>query len=344
MRVIEFKCPNCGSGMIFDSKSGTLACPGCGRTDQIETLPEPLEERAAAATERESDYHCTSCGGVIEADEVTTATVCSFCGAAVVLGDRLRGSLKPALVIPFRIGKEEAVAAFKKWCRNGRLTPAGFMTADRIKSISGVYVPFWLYDLDNRIEVQAHATKVRTYTRGDYQITETEHYEVYRKIRLDYERVPIDAAEKMSDKLMDRLEPYPYEQLKDFRSPYLAGFHADKYSYTDEELVPRVKEKIEPYIDSYIQSTVGGYTSVQFTSKQVNTAVQHAHYALLPVWVVQYDYDKLEHTFAMNGQTGKVVGKPPISAMKVAAWFGSIAGVSFLLLKTVSWMMGGGFW
>jgi len=72
--------------------------------------------------------------------------------------------------------------------------------------------------------------------------------------------------------------------------------------------------------------------------------VQHAHYALLPVWMVHYDYGKLEHTFAMNGQTGKVVGKPPISPAKVAAWFGSVAGVSFVLLKMVSWIMGGGFW
>jgi len=241
MPVIEFKCPNCGSGMVFDSKTEMLACPSCGRTDRIETLPEPLENEAKTEPKMEQEYHCTSCGGVIEADEWTTATVCSFCGAAVVLGDRLSGELKPTLVIPFRIGKEEAVAAFKKWCRNGRLTPAGFMTADRIKAIAGIYVPFWLYDLDSRIEVQAHATKVRSYVSGDYQVTETEHYEVYRKIRLDYERVPIDAAEKMSDRLMDLLEPYPYEQLKDFRSPYLAGFHADKYSYSGEELVPRAK-------------------------------------------------------------------------------------------------------
>ena len=29
--------------------------------------------------------------------------------------------------------------------------------------------------------------------------------------------------------------------------------------------------------------------------------------------MVYYDYDQSEHTFAMNGQTGKVVGKPPLS-------------------------------
>lgn len=37
-------------------------------------------------------------------------------------------SLAPAQVIPFSISKEEAIQAFKKWCKNGRLTPNRFMT------------------------------------------------------------------------------------------------------------------------------------------------------------------------------------------------------------------------
>jgi hypothetical protein len=236
------------------------------------------------------------------------------------------------------------MAAFRKWCRNGRLTPNGFMTADRIKGITGMYVPFWLYELNNHIEVNAHGTRVRIYTQGDYQYTETQHFDVYRKIRLNYVNVPIDASEKMNDELMDKLEPFPYDQLKSFKTPYLAGYVAEKYSFDDQGLFPRAKHKISDFIESYIRSTMPGYTSVNYTNKQIDTKFKHADYALLPVWVVHYDYNKLEHTFAMNGQTGKVVGKPPISKAKVAAWFASISGVSFLSLKLISWTMGGGFW
>src|SRR5690606_14163487 len=144
--------------------------------------------------------------------------------------------------------------------------------------------------------------------------------------------VPIDASEKMSDELMDKLEPFPYDQLKSFKTPYLAGYIAEKYSFDDRQLYPRVKDKINPYIDSYIHSAVSGYTTVNFTNKQIDTKLKQADYVLLPVWVVHYDYNKLEHTFAMNGQTGKVVGKPPISMGKVSAWFGGIFGVSLLSL------------
>ncbi|MGE5702498.1 MAG: TFIIB-type zinc ribbon-containing protein, partial [Clostridia bacterium] len=182
MHVIDYKCPNCGSGMVFDSESGMLSCHSCGRTDDITQLPDPLLTRNVFAEDEATEYHCKSCGAVVMTEAETAATVCSFCGSALVLGDRLSGKLAPVQVIPFAISKEEAMQAFRKWCRNGLLTPKGFMTANRIKGITGMYVPFWLYNLDNTVEVQAHGMRVRTYTQGDYLITETQHYDVYRKI------------------------------------------------------------------------------------------------------------------------------------------------------------------
>jgi len=341
MQVLDYKCPNCGGGMVFDSVTGRLSCHSCGRKDDIETIPDPLKTYAFSENEV-NEFQCNSCGAVTITEAETAATVCSFCGAAVVLGDRLAGKLAPALVIPFSISKQQAMEAFRKWCKNGLLTPKGFVTADRIKGITGMYVPFWLYELHNQVEAHGHATKVRVYVKGDYRYTETQHYNVYRRLRLNYTRVPIDASEKMNDALMDKLEPFPYEQLKSFKTPYLAGYVAEKYSYNDKELLPRAKDKIREYIESAISSSVTGYTTVNFIDKQVNNTYTNADYCLLPVWVVHYDYNKLEYTFAMNGQTGKVVGKPPISKAKVMKWFAGIAGVSFLLLKTISWSMGGG--
>ncbi|WP_106769298.1 TFIIB-type zinc ribbon-containing protein [Paenibacillus faecalis] len=343
MPVIEYKCPNCGSGMVFDSETGALSCLSCGRKDNIEQLSDPLTQHVFLEGDQAREYHCNSCGAVIMTEAETSATTCTFCGSAVVLGDRLTGELAPVKIIPFSISKEEAMKAFRKWCRNGLLTPNGFMTADRIKGITGMYVPFWLYDLNNKIEVQGLGTKVKKYTSGEYEYTETQHFDIYRQLRLNFIRLPIDASEKMKDELMDKLEPFPYDQLKDFKTPYLAGYIAEKYSYNDEELFPRAKEKIREYIDSYISSTVSGYTSVNYTNKHIDTTLKKADYTLFPVWIVHYDYDKSEYMFAMNGQTGKVVGKPPISKAKAAMWFAGIFGVSFVSLKLISWMMGGGF-
>lgn len=341
--VIHYKCPNCGDDMAFNSESGKLSCHSCGREDAIETFSEDLMT-ATFSGDEVREYECNNCGGVIITDADTTATTCSFCGAGVVLKDRLSGVLAPAKVIPFSISKEEAVKTFRAWCKNGRFSPQGFMTADRIKGITGMYVPFWLYDLNNKIQVHADCTKVRTYSKGDYIYTETSFFDVYRDLNLDYVKVPVDASEKMDDQLMDKLEPYDYNELKSFKTPYLAGYIAEKYNYDDDELFTRVKEKMSNFIDKYISSTISGYTTVSYRKKQINTKKVQARYVLLPVWLVAYDYENAEHMFAMNGQTGKVVGKPPVSFGKVAMWFTGIAGTTFLTLKLISLLIGGGFW
>lgn len=341
--ILHYKCPGCGNDMSFDPDSGELSCQSCGRQETIEDFPEELVT-AAFSEDETKEYHCENCGAVLLTLAETTATRCSFCGAGVVIADRLSGSLAPAKVIPFTISKEEAVTAFKKWCRKGLLTPKGFMNADRIKSITGMYVPFWLFDLNSKVQVNAVGTKVRTYTSGEYIYTETKYYDAFRDIDLHYVKIPVDASEKMNDELMDKLEPFPYDQLKDFKTPYLAGYIAEKYNYTSDELLPRAKEKISDYIESYIRSTLSGYHSVHYNNKSIDTRNVKNDYVLLPVWMVSYDYNQSEHIFAMNGQTGKVVGKPPISTGKVVTWFSGTAAGTMLVLKGVSFLMGGGFW
>lgn len=366
--VVQYKCPNCGADMEFDSTTGKLKCESCGRTEDIEQMSkgestqdgnvsyEMDEDDAKAAgaafehdyadasdTDEPSnhatftgdevvEYHCKNCGAVLITDAQTTATTCSFCGAGVVIGDRLTGSLAPAKIIPFSINKSQAQEAFKKWCKKGLLTPRDFMNADRIKNITGLYVPFWLYDMNGRGEAEAVCTRVRTYTQGDWIYTETKYYNVYRKVDLNYNKIPCDSSKKMDDTMMDRLEPYQYNNLKNFEMPYLAGYISEKYDFDENEMLPRVKERVNSYVDSYIRSTISGYTTVNFSRKDYNIRKKKADYTLMPVWMVCYDYRKAEHTFAMNGETGKIVGKPPLSAAKIAAWFTGISAGTFVVL------------
>lgn len=340
--VMYYKCPNCGSDMVFDSESGKLSCPSCGRKDNIEDFPQEFINSHLSEDETK-EYHCKNCGATLITDAETTATTCSFCGAGVVIGERLSGKMAPEKVIPFAIDKDQAMESFKSWCKKRRLAPKGFVKGDRIKAITGIYVPFWLYDLNSKVKVNAVCTQVRTYTEGDYIYTETKYYDVYRDINMDYIKVPVDASKKMNDELMDKLEPYNYNNLKDFKTPYLAGYIAEKYNFDDKELLERAKAKIEDYIESYIDSTVSNYSTVDYNNKYIDTRQKNAYYTLLPVWTICYDYNKSEYMFAINGQTGKIVGDPPISYGRVAAWFGGVATSTFIVLKLISFIMGGGF-
>ena len=329
--------------MVFEPATGDLTCPSCKRQENIEQYPENLKTTTFSEGEAK-EYNCNNCGAVLLTTEDTAATHCSFCEAGVVIAERVSGTLAPAMVIPFTITQEQATQAFKKWCKNGLLTKKGFMTKERLKSITGMYVPFWMYDLNSKVEVHAEGTIIRTYSDSKYNYTETQFYDVFREIDLTYLKIPVDASEKMNDKLMDKLEPYVYEELKEFKTPYLAGYIAEKYNYTDEELLPRVKEKVSNYIEAYIASTMSEYHTVINKDKKIDTRNVKSYYVLLPVWMITQDYENAEYTFAMNGQTGKVVGKPPLSKLKITAWFSGITAGTMLVLKTISYAVGGGFW
>ena len=124
--------------------------------------------------------------------------------------------------------------------------------------------------------------------------------------------------------------------------PYLAGYISEKYDFDDEQMLPRIKSRVSDYVDSYIRSTINGYNTVSFIRKDINVRKKRADYTLLPVWMVCYDYRQAEHIFAMNGQTGKIVGKPPLSKGKIAAWFAGISAGSFLIFRVLTMILGGG--
>lgn len=340
--VIQYQCPSCGADLHYDSQSGMLSCDSCGHTMPVSQYQESSAQRIEEFGENEGNqYQCQNCGAILITDLETTATNCSFCGAPMVLGDRLSGELRPAKIIPFSISKEQAQEAFRKWCHKGRLTPKGFMTADRVKNITGMYVPFWIYDLNSRGEIHAECTRRRTYESNEYIYTETRFYDVYRKVDLNYCRVPADASKKMDDSMMDALEPYQYQDMKVFHTPYLAGYVAEKYDENAQELFPRVKQRIEQYASQYMRSTINGYQTTSVRSQRIDVKQESADYTLLPVWMICYSYEQKDYMFAMNGQTGKIVGKPPISKGKAAAWFGGITGALFVILECIFALSGG---
>ena len=165
---------------------------------------------------------------------------------------------------------------------------------------------------------------------------------MYRKVKLNYSNVPTDASEKMNDQLMDRLEPYHNQELTTFEMPYLGGYLGENYNFSSDDLFPRVTDKVGTYVESYLRNTIHGYSSVIENRKDINVFKKNAYYTLLPVWMVCYDYKDSDHIFAMNGQTGKIVGKPPLSNKKIATWFALISGISFILFKIIAIMLGGG--
>ena len=270
-------------------------------------------------------YSCPSCGAELLCDVTTAATSCPYCGNPSVLPGQFTGSLKPDFVLPFKLSKKDAIKALKKHYLKKPLLPSTFSKANHLEEVKGVYVPFWMYDGEASGRAQFHATAVRTYTSGDYEITETSHYDVRRAGSIDFEKVPVDASSKMPDDYMDSIEPYDYAELKPFSTAYLPGFLADKYDVSVEDSRERADKRCTGSLVSALERTVSGYTTCTETSRDIRLKRGKVHYALLPVWILNTKWEGKDFLFAMNGQTGKLVGSLPVSTKRVVGLFAAIA-------------------
>ena len=340
--TVTYTCPSCGSSMEFDPESGKLSCDHCGYETTIEEMTKnPKEEESferSEKAEKEGEtgtfkvYRCPSCGAEMLTDEYTSATVCSFCGTPGMMEDRLTGQLKPSYVLPFKITRENAVERFRSWTRGNILTPKGFSAESTMEKITGIYVPFWLYDYDTNVHLDAHCTKVRVTRRGDTEYTYTDHFNVTRDLNVDYSKIPADASRKMDDKVMDLLEPFDFKELKSFEMPYLSGYLSERYNFDSEELQGRAKNRARNFAISAARNTISGYTMVNVLNQKLHIRELDESYVLLPVWMMNYRYKGTNYQFAINGQTGKQVGTLPISKGRAAALFGAVSGVVFLFM------------
>lgn len=355
MEAYSYLCPNCGAPMEFDGVSQQMACKHCGTFKTVEEMESRYEELAKEfdydnmENQQQEDvvdgefvtgsttgdvkiYRCQGCGAEVLTDEHTAATFCSFCGRPSLMEDRLTGALLPSGVIPFKIQKQQAEEMYRAWAKKGKLTPSLLSSKSVIEKMQGIYVPFWLYDYSAEIDMSAKCTRVRRESRGKYDYTHTDHYVVERELATDFRKIPADASERMPDDIMDKLEPFGYQEITGFEMAYLSGYYAEKYNYDSMQLAPRVEKRVNEYITNAAKDTIRGYSSIDVVKSNVRIKRNAAEYVMMPVWKLNYTFQGKNYSFTMNGQTGRIVADKPVCKKKMAGWFGGLtAGITALL-------------
>ncbi|MBQ7145048.1 MAG: hypothetical protein IJR65_07830 [Oscillospiraceae bacterium] len=361
--IINYKCPACTGPLHYVGSSGKLECDYCGSVydvAEIEALQKPKEEAAQAAFQQQQQqeakeaaeaaafaadgwdasaisanwgadaqgmraYNCPSCGAELICDETTAATSCPYCGNNTIVPGQFSGTLKPDLILPFRLDKQAALDALRNHYRKKPFLPKRFSDQNQIEQIRGIYVPFWLFDGTAEADATFEGTRSHTRRQGKYEVTTTEHYNVHRSGSLAFEKVPVDASSKIPADHMDSIEPFNYDELMPFSTAYMPGFLADKYDISAADCISRADDRCENTVIDALRDTVHGYETVTPMGHEVWLHRGKVHYALLPVWLLNTKYNGKDYLFAMNGQTGRLVGDLPVDKGKFWLTFAAIA-------------------
>ena len=352
-----FKCKICGGQAKWDPEVQKVKCMFCDtefELNEFETTPQTenfevgrdaqelgyVEATDDSSNVRPEDlrvYKCSYCGAEIVTDKTTAATNCVFCNNPVVIEEQLATEFKPKWVIPFKINPRDVEDMYLKYIKKP-FTPDSFLSREHIQKIKGVYVPFWLCDCEMEGTAKYKGANVKSWRQGDYDITETTYFNVLREGKLGFEMIPVDASTKMPDEHMDAIEPFNYKDLKPFSTAYLPGFLANKYDVSQEESMARISERAKNSIRTEMRNTVRGYAMVNTENESYNFNSKSVKYALLPVWMLSTKYKGENFLFAMNGQTGKLIGDLPVDKKKFWGLFAAIAAPLAIMFSTLAYM------
>ena len=277
-------------------------------------------------------YNCTTCGAELICDETTAATSCPYCGNPSVIPGKFAGVDRPDYVIPFKVDKKQAVSSFKEYYKGRLLLPRSFESDNHIEEIKGVYVPFWMFSGEVAGRAQYEAIKEDRRRTGNEEIVRQEHYDVYREGTMSFSKIPVDASTKMPDDLMDSIEPFNYKEMRPFGMEYMPGYLANKYDVSKQECRKRADDRAVGSFRTALRNSVKNYNSVNVRQQSEKITPEKTEYGMLPVWLLSSNWQGKTYLFAMNGQSGKMIGDLPVSKPKLAAWVVGVFAAVFALM------------
>ena len=366
MAVITYKCPNCGGPLTWDADKQAYFCDYCNSKFSQEEIAKIRPESAAVQQEtqaaaepdreiKETDhteeiprgqvtlhYTCPNCGAEIMTDETTAAAFCYYCHNPVVLSDRLSGDKLPELIAPFEISREKAREIFLEWIKRHRYIPKDFYNEKQITLLSGVYFPYWIYDCEVDGSLSGDGKKLRVWTAGGFQFTETSVYDISRSGSMQIENVTRIALKKASRVLCESVMPFRPEKMRPFAPAYLQGYSAEIRDIDKDALSGEMSEEIRRFAGERLQEEAGdGYNSIDVKQLEATVTKESWHYALMPVWTLTYRDPKKDrlYYFSINGQTGKTCGVLPTDTGRLFRLFLLVFIPAFLILLLMMYFL-----
>ncbi len=344
------KCPNCGGVVSYDIKSRSFKCLSCGTVceinppkgsvDEYSINDYRVRERSSAALTGVAYAKCDSCGGEIYFDANETAKRCPMCGSAHIRAEVAQSGIAPEGIVPFRIDSDDAQQRFHKWVNKRWFAPNLLKKAYGEGALEGLFVPFWTYDADAMAEYsgQGGRTRIVRDRKGNTR-TYTDWYPVSGRVYNTFNDVLVCASKKASGTLIESVGPFnTVSDIVPFTPEYLTGYLAERYSIDGISSFAAARASMESTLRSQCHSdiiTKGFNTATvsRFTPKYKDVTYKSV---LLPLYSASYGYQGKTYSYAINGQTGRVTGSYPKSALKIT--LAVIAAI--IVLLGLYWLFG----
>ncbi len=276
-------------------------------------------------------FACQNCGASLAFDGVRTAT-CPYCASPnFVERPAATGQPDPQFVVTFIGDAEVARRALERWLGSRTMFADSRLRRARVEDIRGIYAPSYLYsavaNTDYNAQIGENYTETETYTETDSQgrtqtrtrtVTRTEYRSLAGRHVSYVTDVIVSASAGLTNAELERVEPFDLKQMRRYSPALISGWIAEEFARpateceqaSRREAVDQIGARLRRYMPGDSYSDLAWKTTVSWESMDP---------ILVPVWVfaVRYREDRAPLRVIINGQTGTIHGKVPLSPWKI---------------------------
>lgn len=341
-------CPRCGGKGEWNPRKQLLCCPYCsyefepiysleddayGYPENSTILEHPLLEtleklgkHANNPEQRIRFVRCRNCNAKLERTDNKIQRNCDFCGSPELVEYEESGEwIQPESVLPLKIEKETAYRILRSWIKQRFWAPNNLKSRSLVDSLQGIYLPYWTFDAQTQCPWEAESGTYYWTTERYRDASGNYRTKRVRKIRWSpaqghvshfFDDVSVSASKGAIKDLLQEIEPFPSEQLVPYATDYLSGWEVEAYEIGLAPSAQKGETIMVEQLRSLCARQIPGDTYRNLRI-QPSFSAQTFKHILVPVWIVAYQYQGKTWQCLINGVTGTLAGKHPISWIKV---------------------------
>ena len=324
-------CSSCGGKVEFSPKDKALKCVKCDKLYSINykqtTEKHPIDwvpdnGKLVQWSEQNRSYKCETCGAEIVFNKYNIAQTCQYCNSNSLVPLKDLPGLKPEIVLPFKITKEEAKTEFSARVKKRHFLPLDFKRNLPRTEISSTYISSFTFECFVEANYSGRQRITRTERDSDGRSrTVTSYRHFSGTIKHQFDNLVVEANDKINQSEIKNVLPYNFNESYDYEDDFIKGYNVSYYNQSVEQAKEVAKNDAYKEIEKMIRNKYSSIDSLTINPTYSNIKY---NYALLPMYFVNFNYKNKPYTNIMNGQTGKIGGSVPRSGLQITIFVLSI--------------------
>jgi hypothetical protein len=315
-------CPFCGTESPYQIDRATGQMVENDLAAALRELPEA--ERVYQSTRR--SVQCQSCRAVMVYEAERVGQNCEFCGSpALVAYEEIKSPIRPQGVLPFRIDRNRVRDDIRRWWRSKWFAPGRLAKAALVDTVHSLYIPYWTFDAHAHCPWEAEAghyyyVTVEGRDRKGRPVMQQERRTRWEHaagvVEHDFDDEPVPGTQGLPVSLLRQVEPFPTQDLVPYDTAFLSGHVVEHYQVVLTAASDQSQQQMHDTLRQLCASQVPGDTHRNLVIHPTFSGQTFKH-ILVPIWLLTYAFGSKSYQVLVNGFTGSIAGKYPISGWKV---------------------------